>query len=1428
MKSLKLVVAVGLISASMLGMTRAETQTVTIPSPRSASADGFKMGQSHCPDGTAIALDSRSLRLDDTPWTPVMGEFHFSRYPEDEWREELLKMKAGGIDIVATYVFWIHHEEVEGQFDWSGRRSLRKFIKIAGDVGLKAVVRCGPWCHGEVRNGGLPDWILQKGWRTRSDDANYLEKVRVLYGQIAAQLKGLLWKGGGPVIGIQLENEFRGPAQHLLSLKEIAREAGLDVPLYTRTGWPALRGPMPFGEIVPLYGAYAEGFWDRELTPMPGNYWTGFRFSSLRTDSAIATDQLGRRQARDAADVAAYPYLTCEMGGGMMNSYHRRILIYPKDIEATMLVKLGSGSTLPGYYMYHGGVNPEGKLTTLMESQATGYWNDMPVKNYDFQAPLGQYGQVRPHYHLLRRLHLFLRDFGSALAQMPAAMPNRQPRGRDDVTTLRWAVRSDGVGGLVFVNNYERLKPMPAKADVQFALMLPSESLTFPAEPVTVPADSCFFWPFNFDLGRGVRLAWATAQPVCALDEGNVRTVFFAETKGVPAQFAFDREGSDRMAHTVEPGRTVALKQPSAEGGEVHIVLLGEEDSLALWKGTWKGRDRVFLTRANLVIDGNMLGLAMTHPDELKVGIYPAPASVRADGKALAAEPDGVFACFAPPVPRVAASEVKFEQVRPAGPPRTIPMGQIRQAVAAAPVDADFEQAAIWRIELPAKLDMDADPILRLHYAGDVARVTLDGKLLTDDFYNGNALDIGLRRHAPEILQGELRVAILPLRRDAPIYMAKEARPDFGDAESLAVLERVEIVSRRPVQLTAGSVERKVRFVLVGDSTVTDHAGWGIGFKQLLGDRAECVNTSAGGRSSKSFIDEGRWEKALALKGAYYLIQFGHNDQPGKGPQRETDPDTTYTQFMSRYVDEARAIGARPVLVTSLTRRNFDKSGNGKIDSTLTPYVQAVKRLAQAKHVPLIDLHARSIALCEQLGREKTHAFDPIKEDGSADTTHLDAQGSVVFARLVVEELVRAVPELKPHFREDSEGAAAKVFDVRQFGAKGDGKTLDTEAIQKTLDECGQAGGGIVRFAPGTYLSQPIVLRTRTALQLDKGAILQATGNQVDFMKTPGDWLSARSGSDFVPFISGKDLTDIAITGAGTIDGNGQVWWAAAEEARRKKSGYTLPRPNLIILTRCKNVEITGVTIRNAPKFHLVPKDCEDVLIEDVTFKAPDHAPNTDAIDPSVSRRVRISRCVIDVGDDNVAIKSGKKMEGREFACEDITIVDCVFLHGHGVSIGSETVGGVRNVTVERCTFRGTENGIRIKSPRGKGGTIDGLRCRDITMVNVDPALTISAYYPKIPAEDETALITAETPIIKNIEITNLTATCPKEAGVIIGLPESLATNVSLTNVTISAQTGLTVRNARGVRLANVKIQTQEGPPVIVRNAEVEGSPAIE
>jgi polygalacturonase len=410
-----------------------------------------------------------------------------------------------------------------------------------------------------------------------------------------------------------------------------------------------------------------------------------------------------------------------------------------------------------------------------------------------------------------------------------------------------------------------------------------------------------------------------------------------------------------------------------------------------------------------------------------------------------------------------------------------------------------------------------------------------------------------------------------------------------------------------------------------------------------------------------------------------------------------------------------------------------------------------------------------------------------------------------------------------------ADGIPSRVFDVKESGAKGDGKTLDTDAIQKALDECGKAGGGTVRFPAGTYLSKPIVLRSNTTVQLDAGATLLATDDPADF--------AGSTSNSFIAFVGGKKLHDVTITGQGIIDGSGARWWIPAEAARQKTPGYTLPRPNLVVLTGCTNLRVENITLQNSPKFHLVPTDCDGVIISNVTVLAPAHAANTDAIDPSACRNVLITKCRIDVGDDNIAIKAGKAMPGRPFACDNITVTDCVFLHGHGMSIGSETAGGVRNVTVRNCTFENTENGIRIKSQRGKGGIVENISYSNITMKNVDPAITLTSYYmfnsagdakqKTEPTKDVAQSITAGTPIYRNIHISNLTATCQRAAGIIIGLPESVISDVTLENVQItSATTGLKIQNAKGIQFKNVQITAQQGPPVIMDNAEVTGMAA--
>jgi hypothetical protein len=244
--------------------------------------------------------------------------------------------------------------------------------------------------------------------------------------------------------------------------------------------------------------------------------------------------------------------------------------------------------------------------------------------------------------------------------------------------------------------------------------------------------------------------------------------------------------------------------------------------------------------------------------------------------------------------------------------------------------------------------------------------------------------------------------------------------------------------------------------------------------------------------------------------------------------------------------------------------------------------------------------------------------------------------------------------------------------------------------------------------------------------------------------------------------------------------------------------------------------------------------DCEDVVVSNVTILAPEHAANTDAIDPS-GRRILITHCKIDVGDDNVAIKAGKKTPGHDFESEDITVTDCTFLHGHGMSIGSETAGGVRNVTVKNCTFENTDNGIRIKSDTRRGGIVENITCDGITMKNVNPAITLTCYYQNNSASDAksssgtptaAAPRTGNIPVYRNIRISNLTATCPKAAGLILGLPESCISNVVLENVTITAAKSFSISNAKGVQLKNVSVTVPGGPAFQTDNAQVDGLPA--
>lgn len=526
------------------------------------------------PKGEEINVTSRYFTRNGKPWIGVMGEFHFSRYSRENWHRELAKMKAGGITIVSTYLFWIYHEEIEGKMDFGGDNDIRAFIEECKDVGLDVVIRIGPWAHGECRNGGFPDWLLKKDYKLRDNNEEYLAVVKKWYQSIYNEVKGLFYKDGGNIIAVQIENEFVDNAEHLAKLKEIAVECGFIAPIYTVTGWNSASGAkIPVDEVMPVFGGYCEAPWENHmnrLSPSPHYF-----FNRMRNDSAIGTDLIAKTQSDGwQLPYERYPFATCELGGGIEVTHHRRPIIKPMDIYAVSLVKLGDGNNLVGYYMYHGGTNKIGELSTFNETKATGYPNDYPILSYDFQAPLSEYGEVREQYGLLNMLHMFVNDFGEEFAPM-IAVDSANSVAADDTNSLRYGMRTNGKSGFVFVNHYQRLTEL---ADIENAV-ISAENVEFP--PIDVKGEVSFFMPFNMKMGDSV-LEYATAQPLCKCDD----TYFFAEIPNIKAEYKFSKGSANIVTVPFENAKYMRKLNGTVyigggcnlyeENGQIHSVEDGE------------------------------------------------------------------------------------------------------------------------------------------------------------------------------------------------------------------------------------------------------------------------------------------------------------------------------------------------------------------------------------------------------------------------------------------------------------------------------------------------------------------------------------------------------------------------------------------------------------------------------------------------------------------------------------------------------------------------------------------------------------------------------------------------------------------------------------------------------------------------------------
>ena len=556
----------------------------------------FKMGNPGLP-GHELLINNQYLTIGGKPVIPVMGEMHFSRYPKDQWEDAILKMKANGINIIAFYVIWIHHEEIEGQFDWSGNKDIRSFIKLCQKHGMLVYPRIGPWAHGEVRNGGIPDWILKKKFLVdRSNDPVYQSYVEEYIKQLASQMQGFMYKDGGPIIGVQLENEYGRGKEHILWLKRTVQKYGIDVPFYSVTGWD--NASVPENEVIPFWGAYPEAPWNSDIEKITQN--SSFEFDSNRNDKN------------------SYPFFTCELGVGNQITEHRRPFFNRFDGLTIVTAKIGSGSNLPGYYVFTGGSNPVGILTSMEENrEETGYWNTYPKISYDFQAAVKETGELAPSYYQVKKMHYFLNEFGEILAPMVPVIAKI----KDPAIDLQYSVRVKDNSGFLFGINYYRGARKPEQKNTQFRIKLNGETLLFPYRPVDIPDSSTFIWPFNFRLNNVV-LKYATAQPLCNIDQKDRSDWFLMQNFGIQPELCFDaasirtiesssgkiiKINNQYIITGLVPGIGNFVKIINTDGKEQRVIVLSFEESDQVWLFNLGGIRQLFISDANLYINHNQL-----------------------------------------------------------------------------------------------------------------------------------------------------------------------------------------------------------------------------------------------------------------------------------------------------------------------------------------------------------------------------------------------------------------------------------------------------------------------------------------------------------------------------------------------------------------------------------------------------------------------------------------------------------------------------------------------------------------------------------------------------------------------------------------------------------------------------------------------------
>lgn len=688
------------------------------------------------PDGNVIDFSNISMLYNGKPFFSISGEFHYGRYNCEQWENEILKMKACGLDTVATYMFWNYHEFEEGVFDFSGNNDIRRFVELCAKHGMWVILRIGPYAHGECRNGGLPDWLFGRPFEVRSNDPEYLAYVERYFNEIGKQVSDLMFTKGGPVIAVQLENEYmaacspweitvtqnrewithgNGGLEHMEHLQELAEKAGLKTAFYTCTGW----GDAPYvdGEMLPLWGGYAYWpwiFWDgADCCEHPATY--GYRFENKHDENAY--DGFSKK----------YPFACCEMGGGMQVWYPYRFVVEPESVEAMSLVTVAGGCNFLGYFMFHGGQNQVIE-NVFMNEQLN------PRISYDFQAPIGESGQTKESYKRIKLLHYMYRDLNDFLCEAGPVIPEGQDSMEaTDVETLRYAARSDGSEGVLFVNNYQDHATCTEKKDIQFKIATENGEICFPKNHgLTFKTGVSAAFPFHMDL-EGIRLEYSTAQYIAKVEGENEAAYFFFVHPEIEGEFCFTGcykiEGADAVT---EAGKTFVYMRDkmfvtyNENGKRIRFFCLSRKESLDFHRIEIGNRNYAIISKGNVFADKDEIVFETINTSEQEVLIYPKPQTTEETVEYIG-EQDGLYT-------------YRFRQ--------NIPVHQVE-------VIKKYENRAV--INFDRKLiDQVSELYLNIDYTGDIGWAFIDGKLIHDDFNNGTTWVIALKKFKDRLKDGQL------------------------------------------------------------------------------------------------------------------------------------------------------------------------------------------------------------------------------------------------------------------------------------------------------------------------------------------------------------------------------------------------------------------------------------------------------------------------------------------------------------------------------------------------------------------------------------------------------------------------------------------------------------------------------------------------